>query len=161
MPATHMIGWFLIGMLMFPMLVALHRYRKEHTVGMFDKDKEIGRRIDHEFELGAEFIVWDAKIDTEEVSTSIGNARKTRLLVSTLRDPRTMFEAATLGSAIADKVAEATPLDFPAVVKLLKVPSSKSQNDALVIQFVREYGDDESRAGWQDRLQSGEVGVGR
>jgi hypothetical protein len=105
--------------------------------GMFSKDKEIGNRIDTEFDLKEDFILWGAKLDGE-VDTSIGKARKTVLTVSHLDAPDTVQDCTTLGSAIADKAAYATDDDFPAVVQLRKV-AGRFGNEALVIQFVREW----------------------
>lgn len=106
-------------------------------MGMFDKDKEIGRQLTQVFKFGDEFILWNAR-ESGTVNTKIGEARKTELLVSKLESPDAKFELGTLSSAIADKVAEAEAGDFPAVVQLLQVPTDKG-NDATVIQFVREY----------------------
>jgi hypothetical protein len=105
---------------------------------MFDKDKEIGNRIDTEFDLREDFILWHAVVDEKLVGTKIGDARKTLLTVSRMDEPDSQFECATLGSAIADKAEQATPDDFPCVVQLRKVASNFG-NEALVLQFVRPW----------------------
>jgi hypothetical protein len=110
----------------------------EPAGGMFEKDKEIGLRIDTEFDLREAFILWDAAVAPELVDTAIGKARKTLLEVSRLDEPDVRLACSTLASAIADKAEQATPDDFPAVVELRKVASNYG-NDALVIQYVRDY----------------------
>jgi hypothetical protein len=106
--------------------------------GMFGKDKEFGLRIDTEFDLGEEFILWDASVAPELVDTEIGKARKTLLEVSRLSDPDTHFACGTLASAIADKAELATPTDFPAVVELRRV-AGRFKAEALVLQYKRDY----------------------
>ncbi|SRR6266545_6191358 len=106
--------------------------------GMFAKDKEYGNRIDQEFEVHEPFILWGVKIAPDLVDTRIGKAKKTLLDVSRLDEPDTRFECATLGSAIAAKAEEASEADFPVVVELRKVPSNFG-NEALVLQYVRDY----------------------
>lgn len=110
----------------------------EGTGGMFGKDKEIGLRIDGEFDLREPFILWDAAVAPELVDTTIGQARKTLLEVSRLDEPDQRLACSTLASAIADKAEQATPGDFPAVVELRKV-EGRFGNDALVLQYVRDY----------------------
>src|SRR5438876_12398402 len=106
--------------------------------GMFSKDKEIGNRIDTEFDLREDFVLWDASVDKETVETKIGKARKTRLKVSRLDAPENVFECTSLASAIADKAAEAQGEEFPCVVQLRRV-AGRFGNEALVLQYVREY----------------------
>ncbi len=108
-------------------------------MGMFDKDKLYGgERMDDHFNTGDEFILWGAQVLPDKIPTSVGDARKTLLQVSRTTDPELVFIVGTLASAIADKANEADPSDFPAVVKLAKVPSS-FDNEATVIQFVAEW----------------------
>lgn len=111
---------------------------KAKRKGMFETDKEIGLRVDTEFELREEFILYDAEIAGDLVDTKIGKARKTILTVARLDEPDVRFETTTLASAIADKAQDATPDDFPVVVELRKVASSFG-NDALVLQYKRDY----------------------
>lgn len=106
-------------------------------MGMFDKDKEIGRVLTSVFDYGDEFVLWNVN-DGGKVDTEIGEARKTVLLVSRKSDPNEKFEVSTLSSAIADKAEKAESGDFPAVVQVLKVPSKKG-NDATVLQFVKAF----------------------
>lgn len=106
--------------------------------GMFGKDKEIGLRIDGEFDLREDFILWDASVAPELVETQLGQTRKTILEVSRMDEPDIRISCSTLASAIADKAEQATPADFPAVVQLRKV-EGRFGNDALVLQYVRDY----------------------
>lgn len=106
--------------------------------GMFGKDKEIGLRIDTEFDLREAFILWDAAVAPELVETSIGKARKTLLEVSRIDEPDQRLSCSTLGSAIADKAEQATSDDFPAIVELRKV-AGRFGNEALVLQYIRDY----------------------
>lgn len=106
-------------------------------MGMFDKDKEIGRQLHTVFNFGDEFILFGVK-DGGEVRTEIGDAKKTVLEVARKDDPQERFEVSTLASAIAAKAAEAEASDFPAVVQLLKVPSNFG-GTAVVLQFVRPF----------------------
>lgn len=110
----------------------------EPAGGMFDKDKEIGLRIDTEFDLREAFILWDAAVAPELVDTTIGKARKTLLEVSRLDEPDQRLSCSTLASAIADKAEQASVDDFPAVVELRKV-AGRFGNEALVLQYIRDY----------------------
>lgn len=109
-------------------------------MGMFDKDKQIGRKLDTVFKYGDQFIVWGVDPDqTAEIQPG-QTVTKTVLTVSTLENPEERFEVGTLSKPINDKAKEADDTDFPAVVELLQVPSSRAGwNDATVIQFVRPY----------------------
>lgn len=107
-------------------------------MGMFDKDKELGRQMVGAFNYGDEFIVWDASVDPDKVPTKLGAASKTRLYVSKLDKPFDRFEVNTLASAIAEKAAEAEDGDFPAVVQLIQVPG-QGGSQATVLQFVKQY----------------------
>lgn len=106
-------------------------------MGMWDKDKEIGRRIDAVFNINDYLVVWSAQA-AGTVPTDLGEARKTRLVVSSVTDVDNRQEVSTLASAIADKVDGATDADFPVVCQLLRVPSGKG-NDALVLQYVKDF----------------------
>lgn len=110
-------------------------------MGMFDKDKSFGVDVTSVFGLGDPFILWGAAVDDELVPTSLGDARKTRLVVSTLADPAAHREVTTLASAIADKAAEATPADFPCKVELRSVASSFG-GQALVLQWLDNVDDE-------------------
>jgi hypothetical protein len=104
-------------------------------MGMFDKDKSFGVDVTSVFQLGTPFLLWGAEVLPEPVETSLGDARKTRLIVSTLEQPELHREVTTLASAIADKAAEAAPDDFPCKVELRKVDSSYG-GEALVLQWL-------------------------
>lgn len=107
-------------------------------MGMFDKDKELGRQLVGTFGYGDEFIVWDVDVDAEKVQTKLGAATKTRIYASKLTDPDNKFEVVTLASAIAEKASEATSDDFPAIVQLIQVPG-QGGSQATVLQFVKDY----------------------
>lgn len=109
--------------------------------GMFGKDKEIGNRIDGQYEIGEPFILFDAAVAPDLVDTAIGKARKTLLETAALGSPDERVACVTLASAIADKAELAEPSDFPAVVELRKVPSTKGNQEALVLQYVRDFVD--------------------
>jgi hypothetical protein len=108
---------------------------------MFDKDKEIGNRVDTEFDLKEDFIIWSAEVAPGFVSTKLGEARKTIMDVSRMDDPDIRFEVTTLASAIADKAEQVGEDDFPCVVQLRKVAGrySKGEETALVLQYVRPW----------------------
>lgn len=106
-------------------------------MGMWDKDKEMGRRLDAVFSIGDYLIVYAAAPDGE-ISTSLGMARKTKLVVAPESAPEDRSEVATLSSTIASKAELADESDFPIVAQLLKVPTDKG-NPALVLQYVRDY----------------------
>lgn len=108
-------------------------------MGMFDKDKEYGNRLDEEFNLREKFILWDAVITGDTISTSMGDAEVVRLTVSRMETPDDKYDCTTVASSIVDKARDAGDDDFPAVVELRKVESKKFKTQALVLQFVREY----------------------
>lgn len=110
-------------------------------MGMFDKDKSFGVDVTSVFGLGDPFVLWGARVEDELVPTSLGDARKTILVVATLADPTSRREVTTLASAIADKAAEASPGDFPCKVELRKVSSSFG-GTALVLQWLDEIDDE-------------------
>lgn len=107
-------------------------------MGMFDKDKEIGRVLTDEFTERQEFILYGVSVDKKTVPTDLGEARKTRMEVAKMDDPSERFECTSLGGAIADKAEQAEGDDFPAVVEWRRVASKKG-NDATVLQFIRPW----------------------
>lgn len=109
-------------------------------MGMFDKDKEIGRILTSVYSYGDKFILRNATVEAEPVQTEIGPARKTVLETSPLDKPQDVDTVSTLASAIADKAEQAEPDDFPCVVELLEV-NSNFGNRATVLQFVRPWDD--------------------
>lgn len=112
--------------------------------GMWDKDKEIGRRLDSVFSLGDYLVIYSVE-PAGEVPTDLGTAKKTAIVAAALNSPEDRQEVSTLSSAIAAKAELATAADFPVVAQLLQVPSKKG-NPALVLQFVREYSADATAA---------------
>lgn len=111
-------------------------------MGMFDKDKEYGNRIDSAFPIGVPFLLLGAELPGRTVSTRFGDAEAAELLVARLRDgyqDGSEFVCTTVATAIVNKVREAEPDDFPAVVELRHEHSSKWRTSALVLQFVAPY----------------------
>lgn len=109
-------------------------------MGMFDKDKQFGNRLDQEFEVNVNFILWDADISDEAISTSFGMATVANLLVSRMETPEDAYVVTTVASAIVDKIKEKEDGDLPAVVKTRRVASSRSKKqEAFVLQFVKPY----------------------
>lgn len=109
-------------------------------MGMFDKDKEIGLILQQTIPQGEQFILWSAVISAEDFPTDLGPATQSRLTVSPLTDPKgtTRYDVTTLAQAIASKVREADPEDFPAVVFWTMVVSKTAgRSDAAVLRFVR------------------------
>jgi len=106
-------------------------------MGMFDKDKEIGRELTTAFAERQEFVLRAVAVDPESVSTDYGMADKTTLTVSVLGSDET-FEVTSLGGAIAEKCKKADPDEFPAVVCWVVVTSKTYGKDATVLQFIRE-----------------------
>lgn len=118
-------------------------------MGMFDKDKVFAPdgRLDEVFppgptdsREGPQFVLWAVE-DKGKFATEIGEADMTWLTVSDLLTPEDKKVIGTLSKPIAEKAAEAEASDFPCVVKCLKV--STDFNDAMVLQWVREYDDGE------------------
>lgn len=107
-------------------------------MGMFDKDKEIGRQMTDVFPPRTEFILWAVQVQENAVVTDFGPADKTEMTVSKTEDPNRKFTVNSLGGAIADKAKQADPDEFPAVVEWFQV-NSKFSNRATVLQFVRAY----------------------
>lgn len=107
-------------------------------MGMFDKDKVFGVRLDQEFRLGEHFILRGVNLTGETIDTNFGPAEVVRLTVSKLSKPDYQYECQTVASAIVDKAREAEDGDFPAVVSLIRVKTKNSAN-ALVLQFIAPY----------------------
>ena len=109
-------------------------------MGMFDKDKAFGLRLDREFKLGEHFVLYNAAATDEVISTDFGDAQVARLTVAKLDNPSHRYECQTVAGAIVEKCREAESSDFPAVVSLQKVTSQKWHREALVLQFVAPFG---------------------
>jgi len=107
-------------------------------MGMFEKDKEFGLRLDQAFDLKEQFIVWGATISDKKMDTKIGDGTIATLTCSPMDDPGDKLEYNTIASAIVEKVKLAEETDFPAVCELRRV-KSRFNNDALVLQFIKEY----------------------
>lgn len=107
-------------------------------MGTFDKDKEIGLTLTTTIPKGEHFILWGTKVTDNAVSTKLGMAAKTELMVSRLSDPSERFVVNSLGSAIANKFREATAEDFPVIAIWTEVPTEYG-NPATVVQWVSDY----------------------
>lgn len=107
-------------------------------MGMFDKDKEIGRDLTATFKPNEEFILLDVSVQEGAVKTDYGMADKTTLTVRRIGENETAFEVTSLGGAIASKCKEAEPGDLPAIVCWLTVESKAYGKDATVLQFIRQ-----------------------
>lgn len=121
-------------------------------MGMFDKDKEFGNRLDSAFQLGTPFILHGAKMTDRTIETRFGDAPVAELLVQRLgadsMPDGPEFTCSTVATAIVEKVKAADDGDFPAVVELRQEHSAKWRTTALVLQFVAPYS--LSYAGRQD-----------
>lgn len=112
--------------------------------GMFKKDKEYGgTRLDEWATEGEPFILFNAGIVSRDVETSVGKARRTALVVAALdKDGNAILPAETvftLASAIADKVEDAEPTDFPSLVTTGTVASATYETDAYVLSYAGPY----------------------
>lgn len=107
-------------------------------MGMFDKDKEIGRELTSVFAEREQFVLEGVRVDPEAVSTDFGLADKSILTVHTLDRPSESFEVTSLGGAIAAKCKQAEAGDFPAVVCWCTVKSKQFGGNATVLQFIRQ-----------------------
>jgi hypothetical protein len=107
-------------------------------MGMFTKDKEIGRELVTAFAEREEFILHSVRVEPEAVQTDFGMADKSILTVSKVGDSNNTFEVTSLAGAIADKCKQADENEFPAIVCWLTVQSKKHGKSATVIQFIRE-----------------------
>jgi len=107
-------------------------------MGMFEKDKEFGLRLDQSFDLGEPFIVWGAHISDKKMDTKVGDGTIAVIVASEMNDPGERLEYNTIASAIVEKVKLAEESDFPAVCELRRV-KGRFRDDALVLQFIKEY----------------------
>lgn len=104
-------------------------------MGMFDKDKQYGMRLDGEFAIGEHFILYGVEIPNDTIETDFGAAEYVKMRVSKLKDTEHRYEVQTLASAIVDKCKDADSNDFPAIVKLDRV-KGRYRDNTLVLQFV-------------------------
>ena len=107
-------------------------------MGMFDKDKEIGLILQNTIPQGKQFIVFSAEIVREDFPTKLGPATQSQFEVAYPETPNDRMTVTTLAGAIANKVREAEPDDFPAVVFWTSVPVATGM--ATVLQFVGPWG---------------------
>ena len=111
-------------------------------MGMFDKDKEYGNRIDSAFPIGTPFLLLGAELSGKTIETRFGDADVAELLVARMNDGRqdgAEFVCTTVATAIVNKVKDAETDDFPAVVELRREYSGRWGRDALVLQFVAPF----------------------
>lgn len=118
-------------------------------MGMFAKDKQFGRRLDTTVGLNNPFVLLDAYLTGDNIPTVHGDAAVARLSVCRITgehpDPATgemvptlsrPLDCYTVASAIVDKIKDAEPDDFPAIVELDRVTSRNYDRDALVVVFL-------------------------
>lgn len=123
-------------------------------MGMWTNDVMFGGlRLDEQLEKRVPFVLYDAAITVEEVPTSVGNARKSSMIVQRLKvdtDAAHPSRAAnevegepfvvnTLASTIAEKVAQASASDFPMVVCWDTIHSEKWDREATVLVPLRKW----------------------
>lgn len=114
-------------------------------MGMFDKDKEYGLRLDQEFDLRENFVLLSAKVtDGDTMETELGTAQVARLECMHLNeDGKTtgdIVECNTIASAIVEKCKEAEDHEFPAIVRLIRVDSKRfPKANPLALRFVGPY----------------------
>lgn len=104
-------------------------------MGMFDKDKTFGLRLDELVPQGEEFTLWNAKVSDQTVDTRFGPAEQAELEI-TRKGSRERMTVATIASAIVNKIKEQEPGDLPAVVCWLRVNTAAQENVA-VLRFIR------------------------
>lgn len=107
----------------------------------WELDKKYGTRITQAFALHEKFLLLAGKIEPDPIVTVFGDANVASLLVQRLdaagAPSQAPFKASAVASAIVEKIERAVPTDFPAIVMLLEVASSKNPGKtALVIQYV-------------------------
>lgn len=114
--------------------------------GMWAKDElYAGTPLEQWTQPDVDFILHGAKIASRDFPLDNGDtATKTELYVSRAETPKNVVRVSTLSGAIAAKVEEAQPDDFPAVVQFQTVPASQSGwNDAKILKLVRRGNPDE------------------
>lgn len=117
--------------------------------GAWAKDQEIGNILGQMFESageGSTFLLLGAKPGSS-VKTRFGDADSVKMLVRKLdaagNPTGPAFECSTVESAIASKLLQATPDDFPAIVRYHEVDSKQAGGGvAHVLTFVRKPGED-------------------
>lgn len=122
-------------------------------MGMFDKDKQFGRRIDEEFAVrrpedypgggvaGEPFILHGVKIDKgDTIDTELGKTQVVRFDVERIANgkPVERFEANSIAQALREKAEQATAEDFPALVELRYVWSKTWNKHVLAMQYLGE-----------------------
>lgn len=114
-------------------------------MGMFDRDKEFGNRIDQQYGEGTPFVLLGVEFSGKTVPTKLGDAETVELLTMRLGSDGFVtgseIVCTTIASAIVEKAREADDADFPAVVELRRVTSTKHGRNvsALVLQYVAPY----------------------
>lgn len=108
---------------------------------MFDKDKELGLRLDELVPQGQEFILWSARVLDNQVQTRFGMTDNAELVL-TRKGDRDRMTVTTVASAIVAKVKEQEEGDLPAICCWLKVNTSAQEN-VTVLRFLKPYGREE------------------
>jgi len=114
-------------------------------MGMFDRDKEFGNRIDDQYGIGVPFVLLGVNFPGRTISTKLGDSEIVELLTMRIGDDGFVtgseIVCSSIASAIVEKCREADDDDFPAVVELRRVTSTKHGRSvsALVLQYVAPY----------------------
>lgn len=116
-------------------------------MGLFDKDREFGRRLDVEFKLGEAFVLYAIGHDEPFTVPSTGEVVDRAVLTVQHLGPSgtatigPRLEVKTIAGAIV-KMATETPDEgeLPAIVSLERVPVKEWDNEALVLRYVAPFG---------------------
>lgn len=124
-------------------------------MGLWDKDKEMGRQLTQIFSYGDEIIVWRLRPDPTPVDVGGGeSANKTWVEVSRVDRPDDLFEVSTLSKPIHEKAELATDEDFPVVCQLLQVETKRALNPATVLQYIRDWAGERPAAATRETVQA-------
>lgn len=111
-------------------------------MGMFDKDKEFGNRLDQVVGLKQPFVLLGVSVPKDRtIETDFGTAQVAELRIVRMHHGRSVgqpIDTTTIASAIVDKAKASKKDDFPCVVELRKV-DSRFGTEALVIQWLGDY----------------------
>lgn len=112
-------------------------------MGMFDKDKQYGLRMNEKVARGEEFILWAATVSPDTITTSFGEAEQGIMEISKLAEPRNRSEVRTIHSAIVEKFKEQEAGDLPAIVFWTEIPDARKPDGGTitVLRFVKPYGE--------------------
>lgn len=116
-------------------------------MGRFTKDREYGRRLDAEMELGRLFVLYALEPDGESLTIpSTGEVVERAVLTvqhlnqDTLAPVGPRLEVKTIaGPIVAMAGEEPEEGELPAIVKLEKVTVKRWANQALVIRYISPF----------------------